>query len=328
MEEDTALVENSLPAEEKRTLRLGNCEVCAVEPAKYTCPKCELKTCCLNCINIHKKELECDGVRNKVKFIPLQKFSNLELQNDFNLLEEVSNSLFKYKRDPVKNSVLMYNKLPYPLHLLRKYAYMRKSQLRFLPRLFTKHKVNTSCVYKNKLYWRIEWIFLSANIKHTHEKLRDTTRLCSALITHLDKPELAYYKSMGINRLLVLMKVERSSKFYLLDNSLSICENLKNKCILEFPIFYVIFHYEKDMFDIADEESPSNMELENGNPVKSVKEPENLSHCNEILEDVSYNENIQIESISLSPGDKSVLIAEPTVADDSECYSICYEYDY
>lgn len=315
------VIENPPPEEEKRTQRLGNCEVCAVESAKYTCPKCELKTCCLNCVNIHKKELECDGVRNKVKFIPLQRFSNLELQNDFNLLEEVSNSLFKYKRDPVKNSVFMYNKLPYQLHMLRKNAYMRKTQLRFLPRLFTKHKANTSCVIKNKLFWRVEWVFLSANIKNTDEKLRDTTRLCSALKSHLDKPELAYYKSMGINRLIVLMKVERSSKFYILDNSLSICENLRNKCILEFPIFYVIFYYEKDMFEIADEESSDTVTCD------SEKEPGNSLSCNdETFEDKLFSKTNNDSIICVSTDD--VVIAEPTVKDDAEYSSICYEYDY
>lgn len=31
------------------------------------------------CVNIHKKELECDGIRNKTKFIPLKQFTDLDL---------------------------------------------------------------------------------------------------------------------------------------------------------------------------------------------------------------------------------------------------------
>lgn len=324
--------EQNLPPEvEKKVSRLGDCEVCAIEPAKYTCPKCELKTCCLNCVNIHKRELECDGIRNKVKFIPLQKFSNLELQNDFNLLEEVSNSLFKYKRDPVKNSVSMYNKLPHPLHILRKYAYMRKTQVKFLPKLFTQHKINTSCVYKNNLYWRVEWVFVSGNLKHVDEKLIDSTRLCIPLTAHLDQPDLAFYKAAGINGLLILMKAERSSKFYILDHTLSIAENLKNKCIIEFPIFYVIFNYEKDMFDIEytdvgeakDPRIQSHSQIENG-------PKEKLDHVKQTEgEDVHYDCFENEGSIDVSSEDTSEIIVEPrTITDDSEYSSISYEYDY
>jgi len=59
--------------------RLEHCEVCGAEKAKYTCPKCEVRTCCLTCVNIHKKELDCDGIRNGTKFIPMKSFTDLDL---------------------------------------------------------------------------------------------------------------------------------------------------------------------------------------------------------------------------------------------------------
>lgn len=58
---------------------LGKCEVCNDQEAKYTCPRCEVKTCCLTCVNIHKKELECDGQRNKVSYKRISDFTNLDL---------------------------------------------------------------------------------------------------------------------------------------------------------------------------------------------------------------------------------------------------------
>lgn len=62
--------------------RLENCEVCPnSEKAKYTCPKCEVRTCSLPCANLHKKALECDGQRDKTKFLPINKFSDLDLLN-------------------------------------------------------------------------------------------------------------------------------------------------------------------------------------------------------------------------------------------------------
>lgn len=61
--------------------RLEKCEVCSANKAKYTCPKCEVRTCCLICVNIHKKELECDGIRDRMKFKPLSSFTDLDLLN-------------------------------------------------------------------------------------------------------------------------------------------------------------------------------------------------------------------------------------------------------
>lgn len=59
--------------------RLEDCEVCGATKAKYTCPKCEVRTCSLVCVNLHKKELDCDGIRDKTKFIPITSFADLDL---------------------------------------------------------------------------------------------------------------------------------------------------------------------------------------------------------------------------------------------------------
>lgn len=59
--------------------RLGKCEVCNDQEAKYTCPRCEVKTCCITCVNIHKKELGCNGQRNKIAYKRISEFTNLDL---------------------------------------------------------------------------------------------------------------------------------------------------------------------------------------------------------------------------------------------------------
>jgi hypothetical protein len=53
--------------------------VCSSDLAKYCCPRCEVKTCCLACVNIHKKELDCDGKRYKTGFKKLEKFNDNEM---------------------------------------------------------------------------------------------------------------------------------------------------------------------------------------------------------------------------------------------------------
>lgn len=44
--------------EKKPFPRLGNCEVCSKVESKYTCPKCEVKTCSLKCVKVHKSEVK------------------------------------------------------------------------------------------------------------------------------------------------------------------------------------------------------------------------------------------------------------------------------
>lgn len=59
--------------------KLGICEQCSEVEAKYTCPQCEIKTCCLNCVNQHKKENSCSGVRVKTAYKSKADFTDLDL---------------------------------------------------------------------------------------------------------------------------------------------------------------------------------------------------------------------------------------------------------
>ena len=63
--------------------------------SKYKCPKCEVRSCSLQCVQRHKLEAECDGIRDKVKYLPINKFTDLDVVSDFRLLEEVSKQVDK-----------------------------------------------------------------------------------------------------------------------------------------------------------------------------------------------------------------------------------------
>lgn len=53
--------------------------MCSGDAAKYCCPRCEVKTCSLSCVNIHKKELDCDGKKYKTGFKKLEKFNDADM---------------------------------------------------------------------------------------------------------------------------------------------------------------------------------------------------------------------------------------------------------
>nr|XP_033327640.1 box C/D snoRNA protein 1 [Megalopta genalis] len=258
--------------------KIENCEVCGATKAKYTCPKCEVRTCCIQCVNIHKKELECDGIRDKTKFIPLKLFTDLDVLSDYRLLEEVGRSVEQLKKDPLKRCTRQIN-LPVHLCKLKTAAFKRKVNLQFMPQHFSRHKNNTTYLNwkTNELYWRIEWIFAQADhTKVVTGRALENTKLSKIIEDILDPMKsfedtndiaelnlrkcltdrLQFYQAVGLPGLKVLLKAERviksDSKFHELDVTLSLQKNLENKTIIEFPTIYVILKDHSDIYEIID----------------------------------------------------------------------------
>ncbi|KAI8988560.1 hypothetical protein BDF20DRAFT_793526, partial [Mycotypha africana] len=66
------------------------CQICKRNEWIYTCPRCHTRTCCLDCVRKHKKETSCSGIRDKVAYIPLQKYNESNMMSDYTYLEDVS----------------------------------------------------------------------------------------------------------------------------------------------------------------------------------------------------------------------------------------------
>lgn len=240
--------------------RLGECEVCG-NSAKYTCPCCELKTCCVACINIHKKEFQCDGKRNKIKFLYRNDFQDKDIENDYRLLEEISQGIEALKRDPSFNSLHRSWGLPPHLMRLQTEATKRGVLLSFLPQQFSRHKLNTTYLNwkTNELFWRIDWIFPQAdNLILSDMRVLDSMRLSSVVNKYL-KTEgtlpagaMQYYCSAGLSGTKLLLKAEREpgSRYFELDPSQTLKENLEGKAVVEFPIIYVILKDHKEEYDV------------------------------------------------------------------------------
>lgn len=243
--------------------RLGKCEVCNLNSAKYTCPKCEVKTCQLECLRIHKKELNCDGIRDKTKYIPLKQITESDLMNDYVFLESCTNYASARRTDKIKRYTAHDRSIPIPQMKLKKAAAdsERQIKLNFLLPNFDKHKTNTTYYdWTSKvIYWCIEWRFINA-----HNKIIIDERCCeSNLMTELIGKyfdysnlisSLACYRVKGLNHVALLLKAEgirkSQNRFYAMDASKSLKENLKHKNIVEYPVIYVIFDSDVQAYDI------------------------------------------------------------------------------
>ncbi|KAL7300833.1 hypothetical protein TKK_0006392 [Trichogramma kaykai] len=282
--------------------KLVDCEVCQANKAKYTCPKCEVRTCCLTCLNIHKKELDCDGIRDQTKFVAKDKFTDLDLLSDYRFLEGIGRSVEAMQKDPLKLSTRTGN-LPPILMKLRIAAQKRGANLRFLPRHFSKHAENSTFLnFKtHELFWRLELIFPNAeNSKWVINRVQDEKKLSTVLeeLFNADplkeqteessnnlialQSKLKYYKGTGIPGLRALLKAEgvkkSNSRFWELDMTESLRDNFNKKTIIEFPIIYIILKDHADMFEIieSDDEEFKEVNIRKENPKRKIHDSTNL----------------------------------------------------
>ena len=66
------------------------CSVCKKDQSIYCCPRCFIKTCSLDCCLTHKKSMDCNGKRDRTKYICKEEFSaNMNnLVSDYHFLED------------------------------------------------------------------------------------------------------------------------------------------------------------------------------------------------------------------------------------------------
>nr|XP_014086627.1 box C/D snoRNA protein 1 [Bactrocera oleae]XP_036232888.1 box C/D snoRNA protein 1 [Bactrocera oleae]XP_036232889.1 box C/D snoRNA protein 1 [Bactrocera oleae] len=281
--------------------RLGKCEVCAAVNARYCCPKCEVKTCCLRCVQIHKKELDCDGKRERTKFIPLRKMTKMDFMSDYYFLEECTRYVSDRKMDTIKRFTRYNKTLPTHLFRLRGAAAERRTVLRFLLPNFTRHKNNTTYFDWNlrKIFWRIEWVFVNAGgLQYVDERCDEDLRLGLLLDKYVNlksaevvpkRKALEYYESAGFNKLKLLLKAEgiKSSRtrYYALDVRKTLKANLTDKTLVEFPCIYVSYEENPAGCDIID--SDEDVEAE----TKSHEATIEALHKHRLVENSTKSEN-------------------------------------
>lgn len=253
---------------EDTPVKIENCEVCAANPFKYTCPRCEVKTCCLKCVTIHKQELSCNGQRDCTTFVPMSKFDNLKLLSDYRFLEDIDRAVTNSQRNPLKHNTRHQRSLPPKLWSLKTAASKRQIDLLFLPQHFSRHKANQSVFVRSaqEIHWKLDFIFPQGEMIKISETVSEKTKLATVLEKYLDparcpdvyKQYLRFYHAAGLSDVEILLKAERCKNHqsvYLLDLSLDVNENLCKKTIIENPIIYVIRKAYKDEFVILDEDA-------------------------------------------------------------------------
>nr|CAI5870461.1 unnamed protein product [Callosobruchus analis] len=262
------------------TSRLGQCEVCAYHEAKYTCPRCEVKTCSLKCNKIHKLEVECTGERDRTKYVPMQKFTNFDLSSDYRLLEEISRGLEASK----KSFGRKFDNLSGFLYKLQKMCYARKTRIKFLPFKFQRRRQNSTRIKGTEIHWHIDWIFVNAdNLKIEDRSVPETEKIGMAVGKHLQQnnnssdqlsERLQYYRAVGVPGVKLFLKAEQKAgkKFFELDPDDNFTVALARKLIIEYPTIHVVLKDHACSYividsDTEDETIGSDGKVKTGNEV-------------------------------------------------------------
>lgn len=240
------------------------------EPSKYCCPKCSARSCSLPCVKRHKKNDDCDGVRDKTSYISLDEFTDLDLLSDYRFLEESARVIDSASRAKPALGVYPQQKtLPGFLHKFQAECRRRGTVLKLLPRCFTKRQENKSQYnFRERcIYWHVAWIFSASHIKvHEQQRIHERQSLGECLEKHLKletcrselKNPLQPYLAAGMQGVSILLAAEGKPAaeqcYYNLDPSMSLEQCLKGKVIVEYPTFTVVLTENLSQFNLVSPE--------------------------------------------------------------------------
>src|SRR6266576_2482616 len=89
-------------ADPTSTGKPGQCVFCPDSVAIYTCPRCTTRTCSLACSAAHKTRTGCSGVREKAKFVPINRYTSGTMMDDYVFLEDMSRKVGECGQDIVR----------------------------------------------------------------------------------------------------------------------------------------------------------------------------------------------------------------------------------
>ncbi|OVA02866.1 zinc finger protein [Macleaya cordata] len=242
------------------------CEECGLNPSKYKCPGCSIRSCSLPCVKSHKQRTSCTGKRPRTEFVPLSQFDdNLIISVDYNLLEEakrVAESAQRMREGLFGHS---YFKLPYKLKSLRNAASRRKTHLLLLPNGMLKREKNKSIYHQRKksIFWTIEWRFHSTDVVLTDNGVDENTNLCSVIEKHLKLGPWNHKLRPFCEEQLDCLKffIRKNAKgpkspYRELDIKAPISQQLANIVIVEYPVIHVLLPSASYDFEVVKDANP------------------------------------------------------------------------
>ncbi|KAH9253197.1 hypothetical protein BASA81_008879 [Batrachochytrium salamandrivorans] len=198
----------------------GTCQVCQAKAFKYSCPKCETKTCSVDCVKRHKLETECDGRLAKRQktldmFDSRSQMTSEMMGTDLEFLFQGIDTINKSKEPDT-------SKLGHSQVVKR--AKQLGCTVMIMPPTLNQHARNTSKMFKKRIHWRVE--IMEGNERRVMENVDEECKMSDLLL-----PEQKHLQ-------LELEQFEQPRVLVDLQATLQQC--LQGKTIIEFPILHVV----------------------------------------------------------------------------------------
>ncbi|XP_061421878.1 box C/D snoRNA protein 1 isoform X2 [Lethenteron reissneri] len=254
------------------------CEVCAEALAKYRCPCCLLRSCSVACVQAHKTQRHCSGVRNKTIYVPLGTFSEGHLLSDYRFLEDVGRAVENSTRDAVMHGY-GHRKT---VSVLRNYARRDGVDLRMLPAGLQRHRDNFSFFHKREksFFWTVKLIFPQSRAEFTERRVAGSQSLADLLTRYVGtdhvepvtRQRLREYNREHARSVRLFMKEEcqpaNAARYHEFLADLSLQENLRGKTIVEYPVLHVVIashvHAYPTLSDASGDIKTEEAEVESG----------------------------------------------------------------
>ncbi|CAJ1956361.1 unnamed protein product [Cylindrotheca closterium] len=272
------------------------CEECKIKEAIYQCPRCNIRTCSLECVRTHKTKTDCNGKRNREAFLPLCRMSDSSLRSDYFFLEEV---LDRMPRD-AKRAKTQHQTSRKSRRLLQQ-CEKRGINLKIMPTMMDRHKKNASwyCVKRDTIMWKVEVILHRSRKSFSCQLSEDEAEIISHLQKHAQKTGLSIDDSMRlfVKELPAPTNKQRYAEIEPIDNLRSF---LSGMTIIEHPTIYCV---DKDFVAEFPTVNDKIKELPSGS--------NDNTDTNANIVDSDTKMNVSIEHVEHANGDGGMIQEEP-----------------
>lgn len=201
------------------------CDVCSLEPPKYTCPGCSAKSCSLLCVRKHKSDTGCNGKRSKTDFIKISSMNDEIINLDDQLLAEVHEKTKRAAQLEPKQDHKSLGRQGAFRWMLQE----RRLLVKCMPSDFSRHKLNKSRVFgkgENRLVkWTLEIRQEGMESKYIHD--------CS------EQEPVSTFLPENTSQATVLNEGSRPKQVPL-DLNKSLAVQLEDMTIVEHPVITII----------------------------------------------------------------------------------------
>lgn len=259
------------------------CQICGKNISKYTCPLCKIQTCSLECVKLHKKQLNCSGVKPKSQFVPLEKMDAEMLMKDCALIDQVQTSVLDSKAKFPKQKKPKWQKQ------LKKECQDEGITICFLPHALSRSQENrTRCKDQNVIYWTCRFRFHDENNEIVYNALindiNENSPMGDVLRAIQETSPNDYVAHIDLNQFDLLLVAEGApggGHYEIQDLSFTLSEDLFGKTIIEFPIFDIVPKCIFDQFNIVTESDVRNITAQNDVPDNTSQPKDKLIEAKE-----------------------------------------------